>query len=258
MADKKQGVNVDELKQLARGRWPEIITALGGVERRYLDGNHHPCPRCGGKDRFRVFDDFSETGGAICNQCGKGKTGGGMADGFAVLTWLTGLGFGELLQKVAEYLGGDQKPHTVTQRATKDWPKEKTYRKYPTADEAIKNLERDPNLGPRSACWTYRDKTGEPVGQVVRWDKADGKTIRPVSRCSDGWQVGAMEDPKPLYRLPEVLNSNGPVYICEGEKATDAAFSIGLNATTSSGGSNAPQKNRLENSGRSRGGYTAR
>ena len=246
MADKNQCVNVDELKQLARGQWPEIITAIGGVASELLDGKGHPCPKkCsdgGGDDRFSVFKDFNETGGVICRHCHSEKNG----DGIATLQWLTGWGFAETIDKVAEYLGADQKPHTVTQRAANDPPRKKPGRIFSTADEAIKNLERDPNLGPRSACWTYRDKRGEPVGYVVRWDTADGKTIRPVSRYGDRWHVGAMQDPRPLYRLPEVLESEGPVYICEGEKATDAAVSIGLNATTSSGGSNAPNKTDWE------------
>uniref|UniRef100_A0A486XT97 Bll0064 protein n=1 Tax=Rheinheimera sp. BAL341 TaxID=1708203 RepID=A0A486XT97_9GAMM len=33
---------------------------------------HQPCPYCGGKDRFRLFGDWPDSGAAICNQCGKG------------------------------------------------------------------------------------------------------------------------------------------------------------------------------------------
>lgn len=35
-----------------------------------LNTKHQPCPCCGGKDRFRLFADWPETGGSICNQCG--------------------------------------------------------------------------------------------------------------------------------------------------------------------------------------------
>lgn len=34
-----------------------------------LNTKHQPCPGCGGKDRFRLFPDWPETGGSICNQC---------------------------------------------------------------------------------------------------------------------------------------------------------------------------------------------
>ena len=66
----------DAVKAAANSHWPEIIGNIGGVERKYLDGKHHLCPKCGGTDRFRVFDDFPKTGGAICDRFGSGKNGG--------------------------------------------------------------------------------------------------------------------------------------------------------------------------------------
>ena len=55
----------------ARGRWPEILSALG-VGNSYLQNKHGPCPICGGMDRFR-FDDKDGTGSYFCNQCGAGS-----------------------------------------------------------------------------------------------------------------------------------------------------------------------------------------
>ncbi len=55
----------------ARGRWREILPALG-VSHRYLVNRHGPCPACGGKDRFR-FDDKDGSGSFYCNQCGPGS-----------------------------------------------------------------------------------------------------------------------------------------------------------------------------------------
>ncbi|MHB8862052.1 MAG: phage/plasmid primase, P4 family [Pirellulaceae bacterium] len=72
---------------------------MGNLDPAILDGRHHPCPKCGGEDRFRAFDDGS--GGAICNKCLTSKNG----DGFAVLQWMTGEDFGQVLKRVAEYLG---------------------------------------------------------------------------------------------------------------------------------------------------------
>ena len=239
----KRNQDINELKQRTRGRWgPRLLKTLAGLSEIILMEGIILARSVAGRIGFVSSMIFPRPAGAICNQCGDGKAGGGMADGFAVLAWLTGLGFGELLQEVAEYLGVDQKPHTATQGAAKDRSKKKTYRKYSTAEEAIKSIERDPKLGPRSASWTYRNKTGETVGYVVRWDTANGKTIGQYPVVVTGGMLGAMEDPRPLYRLPEVLGSEGSVYICEGEKAADAAVSIGLNATTSSGGSAAAHK----------------
>jgi putative DNA primase/helicase len=54
----------------ARGRWREILPRLG-IETRFLQNRHGPCPLCGGRDRFR-FDDRDGSGSYYCNQCGAG------------------------------------------------------------------------------------------------------------------------------------------------------------------------------------------
>lgn len=91
----------DTVRQAAVGRWADLLASLGGVDAATLDGRHHPCPRCGGTDRFRALDDFAETGAVLCNQCFASKNG----DGFAAVGWLTGQGFAESLAAVAERLG---------------------------------------------------------------------------------------------------------------------------------------------------------
>ena len=110
---------------------------------------------------------------------------------------------------------------------------------FPTAKDAVANLERQ--HGKHSVTWTYHDAKSAPVGLVVRWEKPDGKDIRPVAKRGDGWRVGAMPAPRPLYRLPELAAARR-VVVCEGEKAADAASSIGFAATTSAGGSQAAAK----------------
>ena len=110
---------------------------------------------------------------------------------------------------------------------------------YKTAKAAVAALER--THGKLSALWTYHDALGDPMGVIVRWDNANGKDIRPVARCGDGWRIGGMAGPRPLYCLPELTGADR-VYICEGEKAADAARAIGLTATTSAHGSQSPDK----------------
>jgi putative DNA primase/helicase len=59
------------LNELAKGRWPAILEAVG-IEKRFLVNRHGPCPICeGGRDRFR-FDDKDGKGTWFCNQCGAG------------------------------------------------------------------------------------------------------------------------------------------------------------------------------------------
>jgi hypothetical protein len=117
-------------------------------------------------------------------------------------------------------------------------------RTFPTARDAVAELER--RHGPRSTTWTYHDAGGDPVGLVVRWKTPTGKDVRPVSRKADGsgWIIGGMPTPRPLYGLPDLLTTTpgDRVYVTEGEKAADAARSVGLVTTTSPHGSKSAAK----------------
>jgi putative DNA primase/helicase len=57
------------LNERAQGKWPGILSALGVPAALLNVRKHHPCPFCGGKDRFR-FTDHEGTGKFYCNQCG--------------------------------------------------------------------------------------------------------------------------------------------------------------------------------------------
>jgi putative DNA primase/helicase len=65
--------------------------------------------------------------------------------------------------------------------------------------------------------------------------------IRPVSLTASGWVQKGMAELRVLYCLPEVLIADR-VYVCEGEKAADAAKSLGVTATTSPHGSKSAAK----------------
>ena len=99
--------------------------------------------------------------------------------------------------------------------------------------------------GEMTAAWEYLDACGETRGYILRWDRPCGKDIRPVSRgLDDRWRIGAMPEPRPLYRLPAIceLGMDDSVYVTEGEKAADALVTKGFEATTSSSGAMAPGK----------------
>jgi P4 family phage/plasmid primase-like protien len=91
--------DIEQVRAYARGRWPEILAAVGGFAHDVLDGNHHACPKCGGTDRFRLID--ADAGAVLCNQCGRT----GIGDGFAAIGWKDGRKFAEILTQVAEHLG---------------------------------------------------------------------------------------------------------------------------------------------------------
>jgi phage/plasmid primase-like uncharacterized protein len=91
--------DIAQVKANAQWYWPAVIEKVAGIGDDFLTTTHGPCPKCGGADRWRVFEDFSQTGGAICNQCGK------FGDGLALIQWFTGLAFPAVLEKVAEFTG---------------------------------------------------------------------------------------------------------------------------------------------------------
>ncbi|QDS99345.1 DUF3987 domain-containing protein [Adhaeretor mobilis] len=110
---------------------------------------------------------------------------------------------------------------------------------FPTTTSALAHLES--RLGSIADMWHYRNAEGAFVGGIVRFETSEGKTIRPISRNGAGlWTLKAMTTPRPLYRLYELLTEyrkEEPIYITEGEKCAEALRGIGLQATTSAGGS---------------------
>lgn len=109
----QQFISKDDVKREANGRWLEVLQAAG-LPYELLDGRGHPCPKCGGSDRFAVFGDVDLTGGAMCRQCFSDKNG----DGLAVVQWLRGCSFLEAIAFVADELGLQVVPTTVESSAS--------------------------------------------------------------------------------------------------------------------------------------------
>jgi KaiC/GvpD/RAD55 family RecA-like ATPase len=85
--------------------------------------------------------------------------------------------------------------------------------------------------------WTYYNADGTEAFKVLRFDECKSlkgdKTYRPIHRDGGGYVEGDPPGPLPLYNQPELLdNRNDPVSLQEGEKAAEAARSIGLLTTT--------------------------
>lgn len=87
------------------------------------------------------------------------------------------------------------------------------------------------------ATYDYTDAEGKLLYQVIRYAPKDFRQRRPDGAGAWVWNLKGV---KPvLYRLPEVqkaITEGRTVYICEGEKDTDALRDKGLTATTNSGG----------------------
>jgi Zinc-binding domain of primase-helicase len=243
--------DVEEVKSAANGRWKDILPSLTGIDATLLDEKNHPCPKCGGTDRFRCLD--ANAGVLFCNQCFNGKNG----DGIAAIQWLTGWKFPEALQAVAESLnlpgslnghatngkarGAAAKPSSNAKAKRDDKPKGKPFA---TADKAkvvcvegMRKCSYEPG-----GEWAYLNADGKAVAWVLRFDKPGvPKEYRPVSLHDDGWYIKDPPGLWPLYQLPAMLKA-GLVFVPEGEKAADAVRSIELTATASAHGSQSASK----------------
>lgn len=93
-------IEADEVRRAASGRWHEILSDLVPALGPALEkpGRHVPCPVHGGKDGFRLFRDYRDTGGGICNTCGP------VPNGLGLLMWVNDWRFTETLETVAAWL----------------------------------------------------------------------------------------------------------------------------------------------------------
>jgi putative DNA primase/helicase len=95
--------------EAARGKWRRILVAFG-IESKYLDARHHPCPCTGeGEDRFR-FTDREGSGSFFC-ACSDGRKGG-----IGLLECKTGKPFREIACEVDAIIGNlhDDEPRAPT------------------------------------------------------------------------------------------------------------------------------------------------
>lgn len=133
----------------------------------------------------------------------------------------------------------------------------RTENSYDTLEQAIRAYERQllkPNRGfYRRTVYAYRDESGNQVGVVVRWDWTDEsgqhhKEIRPISYENGRWYFRGIAQPRPLYRLPELLSADRDqfVFVVEGEKCVEALRQKGLVATTNAGGAQAVKQTNWE------------
>lgn len=112
-----------------------------------------------------------------------------------------------------------------------------------------------PKHGAPSKLWPYHDSAGRLVGYAARFDfttedGAPDKDVLPLTFCDLGngkraWRSKGIPDPRPLYRLHElVTRPDALVIVTEGEKAADAAAGLfpDLVSTTPMHGAKSPHK----------------
>ena len=85
-----------------RGLWPTIFPMVAPqlAPAMRANGDHVPCPVHGGVDGFRLFPDWRQSGGGICNTCGA------FGNGVLLLAWLLGRSTREAFKISAQAVEG--------------------------------------------------------------------------------------------------------------------------------------------------------
>ena len=91
-------------------------------------------------------------------------------------------------------------------------------------------------LGSYTAKWDYTDAKGNLIACVYRYDIENGKEFRPWDAVN---KKHATPNPRPLYRIPDIINSD-VVVLVEGEKCADSLANQNIVATTAMNGAQAP------------------
>jgi hypothetical protein len=111
--------------------------------------------------------------------------------------------------------------------ASPEPPRPKPVPIVPVPDDAPPCRFRHPRHGAPVQAWEYRDVAGRLVGHAARfewWDEAGAlrKDVAPLAFCElgdgrRGWRMRGLPEPRPLYRLPELLaDPSRPVLAVEG------------------------------------------
>ncbi len=192
-------------------------TKLKNVKKGSGKNRSADCPFCGHKRDFSFRID-NGVGQCFREECGfKG-------DVFEFLETLEGIGFTDAKKELEKW---EIRPLKKGERI-----EPKTEKKIEAPKEKV-NIEGN-DKKKISALYNYKDEKGELLFQIVRYEPKDFRPRNPDKKL--GWVWGLEGVRRVLYRLPELMKSEDPVFITEGEKDVDSLIKLGLTATTSLGG----------------------
>ncbi len=207
------------IRERATGREWDILRDVAGILEESLDGRHHPCPRCGGTDRFRCIDALR--GAVLCNQCFRQNNG----DFIAAVQHYRNIDLQTACRLIEEYLCIEPPS--------------------PTSDGSHRRL----HASTHRREFVYTDENDATLYRVIRIDNfaSDGTRFsKSISqeRWQDGcWIPGLGGTRLVPFRLPEILRRGaGSLCIAEGEKCAETLCEHGFCATTASGGANTKLK----------------
>jgi len=104
-----------------------------------------------------------------------------------------------------------------------------------SAGSSANKIANNDNLGKPTAEWSYTDVDGNVIAKKLRYDSNGEKKYLPWNEKSQQYK---MPEPRPLYNLPGIINSD-TVILVEGEKCAQSLIDKDICATTAMGGANA-------------------
>ena len=116
---------MQEVERRAAGQWSFVLEHVGSTtlrehvqkaSSRRSNPRHGPCPVHGGSDGFRLFKNWEETGGGICNSCGA------KAGGVSLLAWDRSWGQWVASKEIGQVLGFPAKEYLAGLEAPDDAP----------------------------------------------------------------------------------------------------------------------------------------
>jgi putative DNA primase/helicase len=110
--ERQKRKSYQELKADARGKWAYIFEELAPdlAQAMAAHGTHVSCPVHGGSDGFRLYKDYPNTGGGVCNTCGNQPTG------FGMLAFVRGYDFKDAIKDVSKWIDGEFAAPTIIRR----------------------------------------------------------------------------------------------------------------------------------------------
>jgi putative DNA primase/helicase len=196
---------MSDIKDLTRGRWPDLLAQLGGLTAEQLTDTHQPCPCCGGTDRYR-FDDKDGTGSWYCNQCGGKDGAGGGGTGMDLLMRVTNWSYAEACRRIEQHLAVIPEPPIAGAESV--WRYSDTFYVLRFPGKKIRPLSWDGEAWrwkappePRPLYWARRDATAPVL--VAEGEKATDAAQRlfPTAACctwASGCKAAGKADWSPL------------------------------------------------------------
>jgi phage/plasmid primase-like uncharacterized protein len=247
-------ITIAQLKELARGRWIEILTAAGVPAELLADRRGKPCPKCSeGDDRFAPMNDLADRGAVLCRICFNATTTPRAGDGIASLQWWLECSISEAIQWLKSYLGIGAGVHRAIHRTAikpnvppkpskpvqsesdrlrielmadvcgqnlSDASRKHIAQSLGVTSEALRRLRVGWNPSQCAMTWPMRDGDGNIIGIRLREPKSGAKY------SATGSHAGLFYDPD----IHANISPGARIWIAEGASDTSALLSLELDA----------------------------